>query len=164
MNVSKVADYMLPYDVKQIAISPMAFLRSLSICNLNHDSRVHAGDDVLCATQLVKSKDNFFTAAAFTILDDDTAILGTGSFFADSLSPLDAPFLAVGLALIDTLDLLRMFDQGRYRGIAIGDAIEYLSHFSQYASEEGCGRFLSTNPLCHQLTEDWLVAAPEKGK
>jgi hypothetical protein len=160
----KLANYCLSYDVKHISLSPQAFLKTIFKGDLQKDEEAaqlpnleHFGDEkILCSTRLVKTKDNFYIAAAFTVLDDDTAILGTGAIYADPNSPLDGPFLAVALALIDTLDLLRMFDLERYSGLALKDAIEYLTHFQKYADDEGCGRFLNMSPLCESLTNDWL--------
>ncbi|HEY9759100.1 MAG TPA: DUF2726 domain-containing protein [Oculatellaceae cyanobacterium] len=163
-----IANYRLPYDVKHISLSPKSFLNSLfrgslhtweasEFQNLTH---FDCDEKITCSTRLVKTKDNFYIAVAFTILDDDTAILGSGAVYADPHSLLDEPFLAIALALIDTLDLLRMFDMERYPGLALKDAIEYLNHFQKYANDEGCGRFLNMSPLCQELTNDWLRSSP----
>lgn len=160
----RIASYRLPYDVKHISLSPKSFLNSLFRSSLHtcdasqfqNLAHFDCDEKITCSTRLVKTKDNFYIAAALTILDDDTAILGSGAVYADPHSLLDGPFLAIALALIDTLDLLRMFDMERYHGLPLKDAIEYLNHFQKYANDEGCGRFLNMSPLCQELTNDWL--------
>ena len=159
-----VSEVFLPYDVKQFRLNPKTFLNTMFASKQNcleHPSfadlkTLSQQGDLSFDTRLAKSADDFYTAAALTKLDDETAILGVGSFFNNPQLPLDGAFLATAFALIDALDLIRMFDESRYGGIRLQHAIEFLEHFHAYASDKGTGRFLSLDPLCKVLTADWL--------
>jgi hypothetical protein len=106
--------------------------------------------------RMARSKDNFFTAVALAVLDEDTAILGVGSVFANPRVPIDAIELADALSVIDVLDQIRMFDESRYAGIEMRHALEFLAHFKEYTTDEAGSRFLSLNPMCKPLTGQWF--------
>jgi hypothetical protein len=106
--------------------------------------------------RMARSKDNFVTGVALAVLDEDTAILGVGSVFANPRVPIDAIELADALSVIDVLDQIRMFDESRYAGIEMRHALEFLAHFKEYTADEAGSRFLSLNPLCKPLTGQWF--------
>ena len=106
--------------------------------------------------RMARSKDNFVTGVALAVLDEDTAILGVGSVFANPRVPIDAIELADALSVIDVLDQIRMFDESRYAGIEMRHALEFLAHFKEYTADEAGSRFLSLNPMCKPLTGQWF--------
>jgi hypothetical protein len=106
--------------------------------------------------RMARSKDNFVTAVALAVIDEDTAILGVGSVFANPRVPIDAIELADALSVIDVLDQIRMFDESRYAGIEMRHALEFLAHFKEYTADEAGSRFLSLNPMCKPLTGQWF--------
>jgi len=106
--------------------------------------------------RIARSKDNFVTGAALAVLDEDTAILGIGSVFANPRVPIDAIELADALSVIDVLDQIRMFDESKYAGLEMRHALEFLAHFKEYTADEAGSRFLSLNPLCKPLTSQWF--------
>jgi hypothetical protein len=106
--------------------------------------------------RMARSKDNFVTGVALAVLDEDTAILGVGSVFANPRVPIDAIELADALSVIDVLDQIRMFDESRYAGIEMRHALEFLAHFKEYTADQAGSRFLSLNPMCKSLTGQWF--------
>ena len=117
---------------------------------------VSSSGKLFLTKRMARSKDNFVTGVALAVLDEDTAILGVGSVFANPRVPIDAIELADALSVIDVLDQIRMFDESRYAGIEMRHALEFLAHFKEYTADEAGSRFLSLNPMCKPLTGQWF--------
>ena len=107
------------------------------------------------AIQLVQT-DGFYFSAALTILDDDTAILGSSSVFDGPNIKIDKALLAMELSLLDLLDLTNMFNLSLYPGLNLQHALEYLKYFPKNANDQETCRTFSRNPLCQNLVSDWL--------
>jgi hypothetical protein len=117
---------------------------------------VSSSGTLFLTKRMSRSRDNFVTAVALAVLDEDTAILGVGSVFANPRVPLDTIELADALSVIDVLDQIRLFDESRYSGLEMRHALEFLAHFKEYTADEAGSRFLSLNPLCKPLTGQWF--------